>query len=89
MATSTTTGMAYRRAGWARIGADWLAYAAAPAFALMALVAAADPTLMLCLPQQEVSRFGAMTVMYLLMSFFHLPPWLGLFASIGRVSNDH
>jgi hypothetical protein len=66
--------------GSAALGvADWLHLAAAPAFAAMALFigvsgSSAD---MLC---GVVSPLGGMMPMYLLMSAFHLPPWLRLMA---------
>ena len=65
--------------------ADWLGLAAAPTFAIMALVTgavgsgAADP---LC-SAAHASPFGGMVPMYLLMSAFHLTPWLKL-ATSGR-----
>jgi hypothetical protein len=61
--------------------ADWLSLAAAPTFALMALVTvvfgggAAD---MLCGAAQGMSPLGGMIPMYLLMSAFHFTPWLKL-----------
>jgi hypothetical protein len=62
--------------------ADWLYLAAAPTFAIMALVTsiggAAD---ILC---AAASPLNGMTAMYLLMSGFHLPPWLKLIASRHR-----
>ena len=72
-----------RRAGGchARPGsAAWLDLAAAPIFAIMALWSAffgGRPD-MLCLAMQGSSLMSAMTVMYLLMSAFHLSPWLKL-----------
>ncbi|MER8385134.1 hypothetical protein NKG60_08615 [Mesorhizobium sp. M1428] len=57
--------------------ADWLSFAAAPTFATMALLTllggAPD---MMCSTGQEVSPLGGMVPMYLLMSGFHLGPWL-------------
>ncbi len=58
--------------------ADWLSLAAAPTFAVMAAFgAAAGDADMIC------SAGGAplidnMSVMYLMMSAFHLPTWLRL-----------
>jgi hypothetical protein len=59
--------------------ADWLALAATPAFTIMALLTAlgggqAD---MLC-TAHAASPLGGMVPMYLLMSAFHLAPWLKL-----------
>lgn len=57
--------------------ADWLCLAAAPTFALMALLAifSGDAT-MLCMGAPEASPITSMAAMYLLMSAFHLTPWL-------------
>ncbi|HVV40522.1 MAG TPA: hypothetical protein VHC94_05600 [Nitrobacter sp.] len=57
--------------------ADWLHLAAAPAFALMALLTGFSGGDMLC---GAASPLGGMRLMYLLMSAFHLPPWLRLIA---------
>ena len=57
-------------------GADWLALAAAPTFAGMALWTALIGHEPMCGPGS--SAFGGMTVMYLLMSAFHLAPWFRL-----------
>lgn len=58
--------------------AGWLALAAAPTFALMALASAAasGPPDIFC--TQHAPAFTGMTAMYLLMSAFHLAPWLRL-----------
>jgi hypothetical protein len=68
----------------ARRLASGLRLAAAPVFSVMALLAglhgdgaAAD---VLCLTADHASPFSGMVVMYLLMSAFHLPPWLLLFS---------
>ncbi|TIO30071.1 hypothetical protein [Mesorhizobium sp.] len=62
--------------------ADWLSLAAAPTFAIMALLTAvtggAD---MICSAAQDASPLNGMAMMYLLMSAFHLAPWLKLVAS--------
>ena len=56
---------------------DWLALAAAPAFAGMALLTAAGGAPdMLCAGGS--SALGGMGLMYLLMSAFHAAPWLKL-----------
>jgi hypothetical protein len=61
--------------------ADWLYLAAAPTFAIMALLTAVlgggSP---LCSMASE-SPLTGMVPMYLLMSAFHLPPWLKLISS--------
>jgi hypothetical protein len=60
-----------------------LAFAAAPTFAAMALwngLSAGQPD-MLCIGMQDGSPLGGMTLMYLLMSAFHLAPWLRLLSS--------
>lgn len=55
----------------------WLALAAAPVFAAMALICAIDaPPLSMCAAGATVLPVDGMTAMYLLMSLFHLPPWL-------------
>ncbi len=59
--------------------AHWLRLAAAPVFAAMALVSTADaPPLALCAAGATLLPVDGMTAMYLLMSLFHLPPWLKL-----------
>ncbi|WP_454853538.1 hypothetical protein [Rhizobium binxianense] len=59
--------------------ADWLSLAAAPTFAAMALLtAAAGDGEMLCSSMPVLSPLGGMVPMYLLMSAFHLAPWLRL-----------
>jgi hypothetical protein len=61
--------------------ADLLSLAAAPTFAVMALLAAilpGGPPEMLC--SEHTSPLSGMVPMYLLMSAFHSPPWLRLIA---------
>ena len=63
--------------------AGWLSLAAAPTFAIMALVSGAlggGAPDMLC-SAAHASRLGGMVPMYLLMSAFHLAPWLKLISS--------
>jgi hypothetical protein len=61
--------------------ADWLCLAAAPTFAVMALltgVLGGGRPDMLCSAAQEASPLSGMVPMYLLMSAFHSAPWLKL-----------
>jgi hypothetical protein len=59
----------------------WLSLAAAPTFAMMALLTSIHgggmPD-MLCSAAQGASPLTGMAAMYLLMSAFHLAPWLRL-----------
>lgn len=65
---------------------DWLCLAATPTFAAMALLSAvtggAD---MICSSMADTFPLDGMVMMYLLMSAFHLPPWLRL---VSRRSGD-
>ncbi len=64
--------------------ADWLCLAAAPTFAIMALltgVIGGGPPDMLCSAAQDASPLSGMVPMYLLMSAFHSAPWLKLISS--------
>jgi hypothetical protein len=60
--------------------AGWLCLAAAPTFAIMALLTSVfgGPSDMLC---SAASPLSGMVPMYLLMSAFHLTPWLKLISS--------
>ena len=59
--------------------ARWLCLAASPTFALMAWSAAHDaPPMVLCSSGWSILPLGGMSAMYLLMSLFHLSPWLKL-----------
>ena len=62
--------------------AEYLSLAAAPTFAIMALLTTATgsgPADILC-SAAHASPLGGMAAMYLLMSAFHMAPWLKLFA---------
>ncbi|WP_158923890.1 hypothetical protein [Acidisphaera sp. S103] len=66
---------------------DWLCFAAAPTFAIMALLTGvldggAPETL--CSATQNTSPLSGMIPMYLLMSVFHSVPWLKLIFSRRR-----
>lgn len=60
---------------------DWLGLAAAPTFAIMALMTgvlgAGQPDI-LCAAAHGASPLSGMPLMYLLMSAFHLRPWMKL-----------
>ncbi len=60
-----------------------LSLAAAPTFAIMALLAGVvgGRNDLLCAAAHDVSPFTGMAAMYLLMSIFHLPPWLKLMSN--------
>ena len=66
--------------------ADALYFAAAPTFATMALVTGVlgGPADMLC-SAASASSLGGMVPMYLLMSAFHLAPWLKLISGRTRM----
>lgn len=76
------------RPAWAKTGADrWLSLAAAPTFAVMALFTAISDRAMpdlLCSAAHGGSPLSGMVAMYLLMTAFHLAPWLRLLASWRR-----
>jgi hypothetical protein len=65
------------RRGIAARGADGICFAAAPTFAIMALLTASAPD-MLCVAAQHASPLSGMAAMYWLMSAFHSAPWLKL-----------
>jgi len=59
----------------------WLSLAAAPTFAFMAFATGGlhgGPPEMLCSAALGASPLSGMVLMYLLMSLFHLAPWLKL-----------
>ena len=79
MPTSSAANQASATAWQALGAAGWLALAASPTFALMARIAANDaPPIALCSAGSSVLPIDGMTAMYLLMSLFHLSPWLKL-----------
>jgi hypothetical protein len=58
---------------------DGLRYAAAPGFAVMALITGVEgggAAHWVCSSAQEASPLTGMTAMYVLMSVIHAPPWL-------------
>jgi hypothetical protein len=66
-----------------RGAADWLSLAAAPTFVIMALLTHTLGGMpeMVCSAAQDASPLSGMVPMYLLMSAFHLSPWLKLISS--------
>jgi hypothetical protein len=80
-----TAGGAARCGNASALGAaDFLCLAAAPTFAIMALltgVLGGGPRDMLCSATQDASLPSGMVPMYLLMSAFHSVPWLKLVSS--------
>jgi hypothetical protein len=86
---SDTTHLVHREIGqrreWPKASADrLLSLAAAPTFAIMALLMGIQdggmPD-MLCSAAHDASPLTGMVPMYLLMSAFHLAPWLRLITS--------
>ena len=64
--------------------ADWLRLAAAPTFAAMAMltgVIGSEKIALVCMTSNGLSWLSGMVPMYLLMSAFHLAPWLTLVAN--------
>ncbi|WDZ80523.1 hypothetical protein PWG15_22335 (plasmid) [Ensifer adhaerens] len=85
MSASLSTGTRELHRTAARRAADGLALAASPTFALMALSVGAwgtDVGQMLCAGEPGL-QIGGMAAMYVLMSVFHLAPWLRL-VQIGK-----
>lgn len=63
---------------------DWLALAATPTFATMAVLAGFaghDPVMVLCSSAAGILPTGGMTAMYALMAIFHSGPWWRRFGS--------
>ena len=64
--------------------AEWLRLAAAPTFAMMALLTrsrGASMSDILCSAAQRASPLTGMVPMYLLMAAFHLAPWLKMLSA--------
>jgi hypothetical protein len=66
-----------------RGAADWLCLAAAPTFAIMAVVTGVfgGPSDVLCSAAQDAAPLSGMVPMYLLMSAFHSAAWLKLIST--------
>lgn len=71
-ADAAVASAAARRAG------DWLYLAAAPTFAVMALVTAFQGSPDICSAGPGASVLSGMALMYALMGVFQLTPWLKL-----------
>ena len=67
--------------------ADWLALAAAPTFALMAVLTVildSGAHQMGCSAAMHMSPLSGMVLMYVLMSGFHFTPWLKLISRLAK-----
>ena len=63
----------------------WIGLAASPTFALMAWIAATDaPRMTVCSGASDMLPLDGMAWMYLLMSLFHVSPWLKLASGRAR-----
>jgi hypothetical protein len=86
-ATSSIDRVAAPRQEGLKVGADrWLSLAAAPTSAIIALLTGLHGgrmPAMLCQAAPDASPLTGMVRMYVLMSAFHLTPWLGLFSHRG------
>lgn len=75
--------------------ANWLSLGAAPTFAVMAVLTSVlghGAPEMLCSAMPQMSALSGMVPMYVLMSVFHVAPWLRLVASWGsgvRAASRH
>ena len=65
---------------------SWLHLAAAPTFAVMALVTAVQDRVMPLCSAGDVLSLSGMAPMYFLMAVFHLTPWLKLIVRRGDVT---
>jgi hypothetical protein len=79
MTTSSAANEASANAWEARDATGWLALAASPTFGVMALIAANHAAPVgLCSSGSGILPIDGMAAMYLLMSLFHLSPWVKL-----------
>lgn len=85
MMTSTIARKRFEQAWQRRDAVGWLGLAASPTFALMAWVSVSEQTPMaICSSASGLLPINGMTWMYLLMSLFHVSPWLKLAAGRPR-----
>ena len=84
------TAAGVRPGGWRALAAtDWLSLAAAPAFAIMALLTGLSGSGAMAMCGMDMHAAGwfsldGMVPMYLLMSVFHAPPWVRLLKASRR-----
>ena len=65
--------------------AGWLGLAVAPTCALMAWISAVgSPAMTMCQTASAFAPVNDMALMYVLMSLFHLSPWMKLLSSRSR-----
>ena len=85
MTTFSAADQASATAWQARGPVGWLALAASPTFAIMAWIAANHARPMpFCSSSSSILPIDGMTAMYLLMSLFHVSPWLKLATTRSR-----
>jgi hypothetical protein len=83
MTTSIIAKKSNTRTWRARDAIGWIGLAASPTFAVMAWIAATDaPQVTICSSASGVLPIDGMAWMYLLMSLFHVSPWLKLASSV-------
>lgn len=79
------TDLAQPASNLAGVASGWLALAAAPILALMGAIAAiSSPGMTICTAASPLAPINDMALMYLLMSVFHLSPWLKLFSAYSQ-----
>jgi len=67
-----------------------LGLTAAPTFALMAWISAVgSPGMTMCSATSTFAPINEMALMYVLMSLFHLSPWMKLLSARSRHPNTH
>ncbi len=86
--SSRSIGMVPRTNFGAEAAIGWLRLAAAPAFAIMALLTVMGDAQMPIICATDASLLTGMVPMYLLMSIFHAPPWLKLIANRQAVQDN-
>ena len=85
MTTLTAAKERNARAWRARDTAGWIGLAAAPTFAVMAWITATDTSrIAICVSASGMPPIDGMAWMYLLMSLFHVSPWLRFVPGLKR-----